>query len=75
MRSEDYLQALETVGRILLFTPVFVSLLLFISRASGREPFAGSGAFFANGLMMSAGFFTLLYVAVLRFRQELKKAE
>lgn len=58
MESEDYLHALETTGKILLFTPVLVSLILFTGGASNMEPFTGSGAFFANGLMMSAGFFS-----------------
>jgi hypothetical protein len=29
MGSEDYLHALETMGNILLFTPILVALLLF----------------------------------------------
>ncbi|AKB79925.1 hypothetical protein MSHOH_3442 [Methanosarcina horonobensis HB-1 = JCM 15518] len=74
MESEDYLHALETTGRILLFTPILVSIMLFIGGIPDMESFAGPGAFFANGLMMSAGFFMLVYTAVLQFRQGFKKA-
>lgn len=74
MESEDYLHALETTGRILLFTPAIVSLILLMAGVSDMEPFKGSGAFFANGLMMSSGFFMLMYAAVLQFRQGLRKA-
>jgi hypothetical protein len=74
MESEDYLHTLETTGRILLFTPTLVSLILFIFGVSDIEPFKGSGAFFASGLMMPAGFFMLMYAAALQFRQGLRKA-
>jgi hypothetical protein len=74
MESEDYLHALETTGRILLFTPILVSIILSIGGVKDTEPFTGSGAFFANGLMTSAGFFMLVYSAVLQFRQGLGKA-
>ncbi len=75
MESEDYLHALETTGKILLFTPIIVSLILFIGGIPDREPFTGAGASFANGLMMSSGFFMLVYVAVMKFKQGLKKAK
>jgi hypothetical protein len=74
MESEDYLHTLETTGRILLFTPALVSLILFIFGVSDIESFKGSGAFFASGLMMQAGFFMLMYAAALQFRQGLRKA-
>lgn len=74
MESEDYLHALETTGKILLFTPALISLILLASGVSDMEPFKGSGAAFASGLMMSAGFFMLMYAAVLQFRQGFRKA-
>jgi hypothetical protein len=72
MESEDYLHALETTGKILLFTPILVSLILFIGGTPDMGSFTGSGAFFANGLVMSAGFFMLVYTTVLQFRKGLK---
>lgn len=75
MESEDYLHSLETTGRVLLFTPILVSLILLIVGASEKEPFTGSGSFFASGLMMSAGFFMLVYAAALQFKQGLKSTD
>jgi len=75
MESEDYLHALETTGKILLLTPVLVSLILFTGGAQIWGFSLDQGQFFANGLMMSGGFFMLVYAAGLQFRQGLRKAK
>ncbi|MCQ1536102.1 hypothetical protein FTO70_10505 [Methanosarcina sp. KYL-1] len=74
MGSEDYLQALETMGKILLFTPLLLGLLLFITGLSDSTP-ASQDPAFASGLIMSAGFFTLVYAAVLRFLEGKREAK
>lgn len=74
MMSDDYLHALETMGKILLFTPLILGLLLFITGLSDSTPASHDSAF-ASGLVMAAGFFTLVYAAVLRFLEGVRKAE
>ena len=69
MESEDYLHALETMGKILLFTPFLVLLLMFVSGGSKNNPGLGPEAGFSVGLMISAGFFTLVYAAIMRFKE------
>jgi hypothetical protein len=73
MESEDYLQALETMGKLLLFTPFLALLLLFVSGGSKNNPGLGPETGFSVGLMISAGFFTLVYAAIIRFREGLRK--
>lgn len=75
MGSDDYLHALETMGKILLFTPMLVALLLFIMEFQNKGPDMGSDAAFSFSLMTSAGIFTLMYVSIFRFREGMKKAE
>jgi hypothetical protein len=68
MESEDYLHALETMGKILLLTPLLLGLINLIFAVSGNGPNPGSESGYSAGLMIMAGFFTLIYVAILRFR-------
>jgi hypothetical protein len=68
MGSDDYLHALETMGKILLLTPLLLGLINFIFTVSGNGPNPGSEAGYSAGLMTTAGLFTLIYVAILRFR-------
>jgi hypothetical protein len=73
MQSEDYLHALETMGRILLLTPLLVALAHLIFIGFENEPKLGPEAGFSTGLMIAAGLFTLIYAAILRFREGLRK--
>ena len=73
MASEDCLHALETMGRILLFTPLLMSIILLIFGSSNSGPKLGPDAGFSAGLMITAGIFTLLYVSIQRFREGLRK--
>jgi len=72
MGSEDYLHALET-GKILLFTPLLMSLIPLISGCPTNGPELGLEAGFSADLMIAAGFFTLVYTSILRFRKGLRK--
>lgn len=74
MESEDYLHALETIGKILLFTPFLVSLLLLVSGGSKNNPGLEEAGFSA-GLMIAAGFSTLVYAAIMWFRQGFRKKQ
>jgi Ni,Fe-hydrogenase I cytochrome b subunit len=69
MESEDYLHALETMGRILLFTPLIMSIILLIFGYFNSEPKLGPDAGFSIGLMIMAGLITLVYASIQRFRK------
>jgi len=73
MGSEDYLHAVETMGKILLFTPFVVSLLPLIHGCFNNGPLLGLDAAFSAILVTIAGFFTLVYVAIMRFKEGLRK--
>jgi hypothetical protein len=68
MGSDDYLHALETMGKILLLTPLLMAFINLIVTGSGNGPNTGSEVGYSAGLMTTAGFFTLIYTAILRFR-------
>ena len=73
MGSDDYLHALETMGRILLFTPLLVAFIHLILTGFDNGPNMGPEAGSSAGLMTAAGFFTLIYAAILRFRDGLRE--
>jgi len=73
MEFEGYLHALETMGKILLYTPFLILLLLFVYGGSKNAPGLGPEAGFSVELMISAGFFTLVYAAIMRFKEERSK--
>jgi hypothetical protein len=73
MESEDYLHAVETMGKILLFTPILLSLITLIFGSFNNRQGLGPEAAFSSGLMMSAGFFTLIYASIMRFKEGLRK--
>lgn len=63
--EEDYLHALEVIGKILLLTPIIIALpiLLYGIFTGTNIGMEDSGAGYSAGLMMSAGFFILIYVS------------
>lgn len=73
MASEDYLHALETMGRILIFTPLLMSFILLIFGGFNSGPKLGPDAGFSIGLMITAGILTLIYTSIQRFREGLGK--
>ncbi|HII02443.1 TPA: hypothetical protein HA351_12605 [Methanosarcinaceae archaeon] len=75
MGSEEKLEALETMGRILIFTPLTMGLLNFIMEIWGKGPDLGSEAGYSGVLMVNTGIITLLYASVHRFREGVRQAE
>ncbi|AGB50678.1 hypothetical protein Metho_2539 (plasmid) [Methanomethylovorans hollandica DSM 15978] len=63
--EEDYLHALEVIGKILLLTPIIIALpiLLYGIFTETNVGMDDSVAGYSAGLMMSAGFFILIYVS------------
>jgi hypothetical protein len=68
MGSDDYLNALETMGKILLLTPLLMAFINLIVAGPGNGLNMGSETGYSAGLIMAAGLFTLIYTAILRFR-------
>lgn len=66
------MDAVETMGKILLFAPIIVGLPLFlcamVTGASVGIP--GVGAGYSSGLMVSAGIVAMVYGAVKRYQME-----
>lgn len=71
-KKNDYLKAIEVIGKILVLTPIAVALpLVLYAVINGNNVSAGgAGAGFAAGLMIFAGVITLLYAAIKRYKEE-----
>jgi len=67
--SNDWLRALETMGKILIFTPVIVAvpLILYAVLTGINIGIENSGAGFSAGLMIIAGLITIIYTSIKRF--------
>jgi hypothetical protein len=65
-KSNNCLHALEIVGKVLIFTPLIVSVPLIIyAILTGTNVSTGdTGGGYSAGLMFFAGFFILMYVSV-----------
>ena len=65
--QNDWLSAVEVVGKILIFTPLIVALisLICIFLAGSGPTIDYSGAF----LMFQAGFITIIYASIKRFQE------
>ena len=72
MESEDYLHAIETMGKVLLFTPFLVSLIPLLYGCYNNGPPFGPDAGFSAVLVMATGFFTLVYASIMRFKEGLR---
>ncbi len=72
--SNDWLHALETMGKILIFTPIAVAvpLILYAILTGTNIGIESSGAGFSAGLMITAGIITTIYVSIKRFKEALK---
>ncbi len=75
MGSEEKLEALETMGRILIFTPLLMGLLNIIMGIWAGGPDLGREAGYSASLMINTGIITLLYTSVHRFREGMQQAE
>lgn len=70
----DWLHALEIMGKILIFTPIAVALPLILYAILTRTNIGveDGGAGFSAGLMITAGIMTIIYVSIKRFKEALK---
>ncbi|MCZ7381337.1 MAG: hypothetical protein O8C64_07190 [Candidatus Methanoperedens sp.] len=66
------LNAIEVIGKILIFTPLIVALpLILYAIVSGKNVGIGdAGAGFSAGLMIFAGILALLYVSVKQYKEK-----
>jgi len=66
-KQNDWLSAVEVIGKILIFTPLIIALIDWISSflAESSPTIDYSGAF----LMFQAGFITIIYVSTKRFQE------
>lgn len=73
-KSDDWLKAVEIVGKILIFTPILFGLpplIYYIFTGTSLSIGAGSNGYSA-GLMIFAGLVTMLYASVRRFKEGIK---
>ena len=65
--QNDWLSAVEVIGKILIFTPLIIALISWISvfLAGSGPTIDYSGAF----LMFQAGFITIIYASIKRFQE------
>lgn len=72
--KEDYLHALEVIGKILLLTPIIIALpiLLYGILTGTNVGMSDISAGYSAGLMMFAGLFILIYVSYQSFRKKRK---
>ena len=77
-RSGDWLDALTVMGRILILTPVALSLFALLYAVVVGENLVGTlgsdagGSAYAVGLIFLCGVIALTYAAIKRFRQGLR---
>jgi hypothetical protein len=69
--SNDCLHTLEIIGKILLFTPIIVSVIPILFAMLTRNNIGIDAGAYSAVLMTSAGFFILVYVSI----QYLKRPE
>ncbi|MBW6518398.1 MAG: hypothetical protein K0A89_07840 [ANME-2 cluster archaeon] len=69
----DWLRAVEAMGKILIFTPLIVALVSWISifLAGSSPKIDYSGAF----LMFQAGFITIIYASIKRFQEGMRSVK
>ena len=75
--SNDWLHALEIMGKILISTPIVVGLpLILYAVLTGKNIVMGdSGGGFSVSLMITAGIITIIYVSIKRFKEARKKGD
>ncbi len=67
----DWLTAVEVIGKILIFTPIIASLppIIYAILTGVNVSVGGTGAGFSAGLMIFAGIISLVYVAIKRYKE------
>ena len=73
--SGDWLSALTVIGRILIFVPIIVGLIIFLCSLYGTNFNAPETLFAGSSMIFLCGLVTLVYVAVKRFREGLRGDE
>jgi len=71
--SKDWLNAVEVMGYILMFTPIIISLppiiyAILAGVSVGID--GGSGAAYSASLMTSAGIIAIIYVSIKRYKEK-----
>lgn len=66
--SNDWLNAVEVIGKILIFTPIIVSIppIIYAILTGVNVSIGDVGAGFSAGLMIFAGIIALIYVSIKR---------
>lgn len=69
----DWLSAVESMGKILIFTPLIIGLVsvicIFVTGSSPTIDY--SGAY----LMFQAGFITIIYASIKRFQEGMRSVK
>ncbi len=75
--SNDWLHALEIMGKILILTPIAVALplILYAILTGTNIGVEDGGAGFVVGLMITEGFIAIIYVSIKRFKEALKNGD
>ncbi len=69
--SEDWLSALTVMGRILIFVPFILGLIVLLFSVFGYNPIGLDTLSAGASMVFLCGTVTLVYVAVKRFREGL----
>ena len=71
--QNDWLSAVEAIGRILIFTPLIIGLIsLIIIILTGSNPTIDISG---SSLMFQAGFITIIYASIKRFQEGLRSVK
>jgi len=67
----DWLNAVEIIGNILIFTPIIVSIppIIYAILTGVNVSIGDVGAGFSAGLMIFAGIISLIYVSIKRYKE------
>lgn len=67
----DWLNAVEMIGKILIFTPIIVSIppIIYAILTGVNVSIGDNGAGFSAGLMIFAGIISLIYVSIKRYKE------
>ena len=67
----DWLNAVEIIGNILIFTPIIVSIppIIYAILTGVNVSIGDVGAGFSAGLMIFAGIIALIYVSIKRYKE------
>lgn len=70
-RSNEWLTAVEVIGKILIFTPIIASVppIIYAILTGVNISIGGTGAGFSAGLMIFAGVIALFYAAIKRYKE------